>query len=214
MNVVIMGPPGVGKGTQSWRILSDLGLVHISTGDMLRIAIRSGSDLGLKVKSVMAEGDLVLDALVMEMIRDRFKQPDAAGGWLLDGFPRTLVQADGMNKMLTEVGQTIDVVLALDVPDDEIVRRLTGRYTCRKCNAITSREQLNEDNPTKCANCGQDALYQRGDDREETIRRRLQVFRDRTWPCTDRLGESFPLHRINGLGTPDEVAQRIASVLE
>ena len=221
MNIIIMGPPGVGKGTQSHGIVDAKNVVHISTGDMLRMAIRSGTDLGQKVEEVMKGGDLVSDELMMDIIKDRLSQDDAQNGWLLDGFPRTDYQATHFIEMLKEIGQTIDLVLVIDAPAEEIVRRLNGRITCRACNEVMNLTGFASVSPKFCPFCGLDkdpkrvgksALYQRADDREDTIRHRLEVFRKKTLPAAWKLEEAFNLHEIDGLGTPEEVAARIASV--
>ena len=222
MNIVIMGPPGVGKGTQSHWLVTNQKVVHISTGDMLRMAIRSGTDLGQKVESVMKAGDLVSDELMMDIVKDRLSQDDAKKGWLLDGFPRTYYQADKFIELLQEIGQKIDKVLVIDAPADEIVRRLAGRITCRACNEVMSLTGFGSVSPVYCPFCGQDkdpkregksALYQRADDTEETVRHRLEVFRKKTLPAAWRLEEEYPLNEIDGLGDPEEVANRIAGVL-
>lgn len=222
MNVVIMGPPGVGKGTQSHAIVASKGTVHISTGDILRMAIRSGSELGLKVQAVMNAGDLVSDDLMMELVRDRLSQPDARKGWLLDGFPRTAVQAAAFATLLEELGQTVDAVLVLNAPAEEILRRLEGRVTCRACNEVMSLKGFGPVSPKFCPFCGRaddpkrpgkSALYQRADDREETIRHRLEVFRKKTLPAAWALEERYPLVEIDGLGTPEQVAARVAAAL-
>jgi adenylate kinase len=214
VNIVIIGPPGCGKGTQAGAIVETQGVVHVSTGDMLRAAVASGTELGRRVEAVMAAGELVSDELMIEIIRDRLQQPDAAGGWLLDGFPRTVPQADGLLGVLAEIGQRIDRLLVMVGSDETIVHRISGRLTCRSCGAVTNRAALGPDAGTTCPECGEDALYQREDDREETVRRRLEVYRSQTRPAAERLGESFALVEIDGEGTPDEVAQRIASALE
>lgn len=222
MNIVIMGPPGVGKGTQSHAVTDSKGVVHISTGDILRMGIRSGSELGRKVYDIMTAGDLVSDDLMMELVKDRLSQDDVKNGWLLDGFPRTYVQADGLIGMLDEIGQKIDAVLVLQAPAEEIVRRLEGRITCRACNEVANLTGFAAVQPRFCPFCGakedpkrpgKPALYQRADDKEETIRHRLEVFRKRTLPAAWRLEERYPLYEIDGLGTPEEVGARIASVL-
>ncbi len=222
MNIIIMGPPGVGKGTQSHALVDNQKVVHISTGDMLRMAIRSGSDLGSKVQNVMTAGDLVSDEMMMEIIKDRLKQEDAQDGWLLDGFPRTHVQAEGLIEMLDGIGQTIDAVLVVRAPAEEIVRRLAGRITCRACNEVMNLVGFSSIKPTYCPFCGcsrdidrdKPALYQRADDTEDTIRHRLDVFRKKTLPAAWILEERYPLYEIDGLGTPEEVSQRIAGALE
>jgi len=221
VNIVIMGPPGVGKGTQSHGLVDKLGMVHISTGDILRMAIRSESELGNKVQAVMNMGDLVSDDLMMEVIKDRLSKDDLEGGWLLDGFPRTSVQATRFIAMLDEIGQSIEAVLVVRVPAEEIVRRLNGRITCRVCNEVMNLVGFGSSRPKFCPFCGKTedpergkpALYQRADDTEDTIRHRLEVFRKKTLPAAWLLEERYPLYEIDGLGTPEEVAQRIAAVL-
>ena len=222
MNLVIMGPPGVGKGTQSHGIVKMKNVVHISTGDILRMAVRSGSELGQKVYDVMTAGDLVSDELMMELIKDRLSQEDALEGWLLDGFPRTAFQASALISLLEELGQSIDQVLVMDAPAEEIVRRLVGRITCRVCNETMNLTGFGAVKPVFCPFCGcaQDAerskpsLSQRADDKEETIRHRLEVFRKKTLPAAWLLEEKYPLAEIDGLGTPNEVGARVRSVLE
>lgn len=221
MNIIIMGPPGVGKGTQSHAIVENQNVAHVSTGDILRMAIRSGSELGKKVQSIMNAGDLVSDELMMEVIKDRLSQEDVKKGWLLDGFPRTPDQAAGLINILDELGETIDAVLVLRAPSEEIVRRLAGRITCRACNEVMNLVGFGSVAPTYCPFCGQNedvkrhkpALYQRADDREDTIRHRLDVFRKKTLPAAWILEEKYPLHEIDGVGTPEEVAARIERVL-
>ena len=221
MNFVIMGPPGVGKGTQSHTIVEKTNVVHISTGDILRMAIRRGTDLGNKVKDVMDAGDLVSDELMMELIKERLSVDDAKDGWLLDGFPRTYQQAIGLIAMLDEIGQQVDKVLVMKAPADTIIRRLAGRITCRSCNEVMNLVGFGSGKPKFCPFCGCDedltrskpALYQRADDLEETVRHRLEVFRKKTLPAAWLLEERYDLSEIDGLGTPDDVAQRIASVL-
>jgi adenylate kinase len=213
MNIIIMGPPGCGKGTQAAGIVEQYHVTHISTGDMLRAAVKSGSELGHKVEAVLAAGELVSDALMMDLIRDRLQQPDARSGWLLDGFPRTVPQAEGLVQLLQEIGQPVDAVVSLEVPDEEIVRRLSSRLTCSDCGFVTSRDKLPAGGDDKCPQCGGGPLGQREDDREETVRNRLGVYRSKTYPAAATLGERYALLRIEGLGSPAEVAQRISGAL-
>jgi adenylate kinase len=214
MNVIIMGPPGCGKGTQAANIVSELGLTHISTGDMLRAAVKSGSELGQKVKAVLAAGELVSDELMMDLIRDRLQQADAQGGWLLDGFPRTVPQAKGLVQLLEELEKPVGSVVSLEVPDEEIVRRLAGRLTCPDCGFVTNKQDLSPTSGGKCPRCSRGPMVQREDDKEETVRNRLEVYRVKTYPAAASLGQHYPLLRVDGLGTPEAVAQRISRALE
>jgi adenylate kinase len=191
-----------------------LNVVHISTGDMLRAAVKSGSELGRRVEAVMAAGELVSDDLMMDIIKERLQQDDAKGGWLLDGFPRTVAQAEGLVTLLDEIGQDVGAVVSLEVDDQEIIQRLSGRLTCRECGFVTSRQNLDAAEPDRCPQCGARALYQRDDDREETVRNRLEVYRTKTYPAAAVLGKRFRLERVDGVGAPAEVTQRIRGVLE
>jgi len=214
VNVVLMGPPGSGKGTQASGLAGRRDLVHISTGDMLREAVRSGSELGQRVESVLKAGELVSDDLMMDLIRERLQQDDAQRGWLLDGFPRTVAQAAGLRKLLDEIGVSVDAVIVLEVPDEVIVQRISRRLTCASCGAVTNVADLAPGEQQRCPQCGDGALEQREDDREETVRNRLRVYHERTAPAADTLGETYPLRRVSGMGTPAEVAERIQGVLE
>mgnify|MGYP003574460807 CR=1 FL=1 len=214
MNLVIMGPPGCGKGTQAEILVAKYGVTHISTGDMLRAAVKSGSELGQRVEAVMAAGDLVSDDLMMEIIEDRLQQEDTAGGWLLDGFPRTVAQAEGLAALLAGIDRTIDGVISVMVPDEEILRRLGGRLTCDACGQVTNQAKLEATGSKTCPNCGEEALRQRKDDQEETIRHRLEVFRTQTDPAAESLGKAFVHWKIDGMGAPEDVTQRIASALD
>ncbi len=214
MNLIIMGPPGGGKGTQAEGIVERHGVTHISTGDMLRAAVKSGSELGARVEKTLAAGELVGDELMMELIRDRLQQGDARErGWLLDGFPRTVPQAEGLIGLLDDLGQDVAAVISIEVPDEEIVRRLSGRLTCPDCGYVTHRDRGEAAAGDPCPRCGKGPLVQRADDREETVRNRLRVYREKTYPAAETLGRRYPLLRVDGTGRPSDVTQRIAGAV-
>jgi len=197
MRVVLVGPPGAGKGTQAEFISSYLGIPKISTGDIFRRSVEDKTPLGLEAASYMEDGGLVPDEVTIEMVRDRLAEDDAADGFLLDGFPRTVPQAEALEKMLAELEAPVDVVLELVVDDDEVVRRLSGRRTCRRCNHVWHRDF----DPVKvedvCDSCGGE-LYQRIDDKEETARHRLSVYFDATGPVLDYYRHAGILSEVRG----------------
>lgn len=212
MNVILMGPPGSGKGTQAAALAGRHGLQHVSTGELLRAAVASGSELGRRVAGILAAGELVPDEVMMQVVRERLR--DAAGGWLLDGFPRTVPQADGLAALLAELDAADATVVLLEVPDAEIVKRLAGRLTCADCGRVTSRaDAAPAGGAPRCPGCCGGRLEVRADDREETVRNRLAVYRAKTVPAAEALGRRFPLRRVDGRGSPAEVAQRIASAV-
>lgn len=213
LNVVLIGPPGVGKGTQAGILAKRFEMEHISTGDMLRAAVRSGSELGKRVEAVLAAGELVSDDLMVALIRERLEGDAADTGWLLDGFPRTVAQAEALKELLDELEQTIHAVVEMTVPDEVLVGRLTGRLTCRACGATTHRTRVEEGEQSPCPDCGQRELYQREDDTETTVRARLEVYRQSTDPVVEVLGRHYPLRKVSGDGTPQEVAERLNGVL-
>jgi len=179
MRVILLGPPGAGKGTQAEGIAAELGIPHISTGDMFRAALKAGTPLGLEAKQYMDAGELVPDDVVVAMVRERIAQADCAQGFLLDGFPRTIVQAEKLDATLNENGIGIDLVLNLVCPKEIIVARLTGRRVCRACGAIYHVVNMPPAQAGVCDKCGGE-LYQRDDDREETILNRLDVYEQST----------------------------------
>ena len=213
MNVVLMGPPGVGKGTQAVKLAERFEMVHIATGNMLRAAVQDGSELGRQVAAVLKAGHLVSDDLMVEMIRHRLSLEDASAGWLMDGFPRTVKQVEALRELLDELDQTIHAVVLMAVPDDVIVGRLAGRLTCQACGATTSQAAVRDGEESACPTCGERKLYVRDDDREDTVRERLEVFRRQTDPVAEVLGRHYPLRKVSGLGTPQEVTERLTGVL-
>lgn len=208
MHLIFIGPPGAGKGTQSARLVQRYGITHVSTGDMFRAAVKEGSDLGQRLDRYMKAGELVPDALVVELVRERLGRPDAQEGFLLDGFPRTVPQAEALEEAMRADGITLDAVLLLEVPDDLIVRRITGRRTDPVTGAIYHVEF--DPAPREVA----DRVTQRKDDTEEAVRTRLGAYHAQTAPLIPFYEERGLLTRVHGVGTPDEVTARIAAALK
>jgi len=210
--LVLLGAPGVGKGTQAAEISRRTGLPHISTGDLLRAAIREGSPLGRRVAATVERGELVPDGLVAEVMEERLARPDAADGFLLDGFPRTVAQADLLDRILAKRGQALDRVIGIEVPEAEIVDRLAGRRSCGHCGATYHVRYNRPKVDGVCDRCGSE-LRQRPDDVEAAIAQRLKAYREQTAPLVARYRKTGRLVEIDGRGTPDEVFGRIAAVV-
>ena len=212
MRIVFLGAPGAGKGTQA-RILSEkFGIPQISTGDILRAAVKDGTELGSKAKEFMDRGDLVPDEVICGVIVERIDSSEALDGFLLDGFPRTLPQAEALEQALDPLGRTLTAVLSIDVDDDEVVRRLSGRRVCERNG---HPYHVDFDPPKNPGFCDQDGspLIQRDDDREETIEHRLTVFHDQTEPLVDYYESQGLLRRFDGSRSPDEVHAHIRATL-
>jgi adenylate kinase len=212
VRLVLVGPPGAGKGTQAQYIAEHLHVPKISTGDIFRANVGQGTELGLLAKTYMDKGDLVPDDVTIEMVRNRLTEPDAVGGFLLDGFPRTVPQAEVLDAMLAETGVKLDVVLELVVEDDEVIRRLSGRRTCRTCNHIW---HVDFDPPSVAGVCDIDGgeLYQRDDDQAETIANRLKVYANETAPLVGYYASRGLLVGIDATGPVDDVTQRAIDAL-
>jgi adenylate kinase len=207
VRIVLVGPPGAGKGTQAQFVASHLSIPKISTGDIFRANVSGNTPLGQKAKEYMDRGDLVPDEVTIAMVRDRLAEEDAQEGFLLDGFPRNVPQAETLKKILSEMDRKLDLVLELVVDDDEVVRRLSGRRTCRKCGRIW---HVAFDPPTKdgvCDVCGGE-LFQRDDDREETIRHRLEVYQEQTAPLASFYADEGILVGLDATGPVEEVTER------
>lgn len=212
-NFILLGPPGAGKGTQAAQLVNDYCVVHLSTGDMLRAAVANGTELGLKAKAHMDAGELVPDALVIGIVQDRLSSEDIQrNGVLLDGFPRTLPQAEALDKAFEELAMTPPVVVNLSVADEILLRRLTGRRMCRACGAIYHIDRDKLEAGDKCPQCGGE-IYQRDDDRVEAISERLAVYHRQTSPLIDYYTAHGNLIAIDGSATPPEVGQRVESAL-
>lgn len=213
MIVVFFGPPGSGKGTQAKRLMADRGIPQLSTGDMLRAAIRDGTDLGRKAKGFMDQGALVPDALVIDLIAERMRKDDCKSGFILDGFPRTDPQAVALDRMLAGQSKKIDRVIFFDIEDSELVSRLAGRRTCTKCGAMYHLVHAQPIKPGICDQCGSDQLVQRDDDREEVIRKRLKVYREQTAPVAEFYRQQGKLNTIHANHSPDEVYRELVATL-
>lgn len=199
-----MGPPGAGKGTQAERLAAALGIVHIATGDLFRAAISQGTPLGQEAKKYLDAGQLVPDEVTVGMVRERLQQDDCRPGFLLDGFPRTVPQAEALGQILEALGQSLDAVLNMDVPEEKLVARLTGRRVCRQCGANYHVEYNPPQVPGVCDRCGGE-LYQRSDDTEETVRRRLEVYKKQTAPLLDYYRNLGLLKEIDGDQSVEDV---------
>ncbi|MFI6083170.1 adenylate kinase [Streptomyces sp. NPDC051217] len=214
MRIVLVGPPGAGKGTQAAYLAKNLSIPHISTGDLFRANISRGTDLGVQAKGYMDAGNLVPDEVTIAMALDRMGQPDAANGFLLDGFPRNVSQAEALDKALTAEGLHLDAVLDLEVDEDEVVKRIAGRRICR--NDSSHVFHVTYSPPKKqgvCDECGGE-LYQRDDDSEETVRTRLEVYHTQTEPIIDHYREQGLVVTISALGKVAEVTERAMAALE
>ena len=212
MRIVLVGPPGAGKGTQAQFIASHLAIPKISTGDIFRYNVSRGTALGRKARDYMGRGDLVPDEVTIAMVRDRLSEDDAQEGFLLDGFPRNVPQAETLEKMLSEWEARLDIVLELVVDDDEVVRRLSGRRTCHQCGRVW---HVLFDPPARNDTCDDDGseLFQRDDDREETIRHRLEVYQDQTAPLVAYYADQGILLGLDATGPVEEVTDRALSSL-
>jgi adenylate kinase len=214
MRLVLLGAPGSGKGTQAQRLQARHGVPQVSTGDLLREAVAAGTPLGRAAKVVMDAGQLVADDIMLGIIRERLARPDAARGFILDGFPRTIAQADGLGAILMELGKPIDAVVQLEIDADVLQQRMAGRRSCRRCGRVF-HIVTNPPAPGELCTDGQPHdLFQRPDDNEATVRQRLAVYRERTQPLIDYYARKGLLHRIDADGSLDEVDARLEAVLE
>jgi len=212
-NLILLGPPGAGKGTQASRIVAAYGIRHISTGDILRGAVKNQTQMGLEAKKYMDAGELVPDSVVIGIVKDRLQEPDTAKGFLMDGFPRTIPQAEALDAALDALDRAVTKVLALLVDEEELILRLTGRRICRDCQAPYHVEYNKPAKEGVCDVCGGE-LYQRDDDSEATVRNRLEVYRAQTEPLIAYYDAQGLVARIDGTGnTPDGVYEEIREAL-
>jgi len=212
MRVVFLGAPGVGKGTQAEQVSSKFGYPKISTGDILREAVRNKTELGLQAKAFMDQGRLVPDSVVIGLVKEKLQEPSTAKGFLLDGFPRTTAQAEELDKTLKQKGQQLDRVVNVNVSRDEVVRRLTGRRSCPKCQAVFHIEFAPPAREGVCDRCGT-LLVQRNDDRKETVEARLAVYDEQTAPLIAYYRQRGLLSDLDGTGPIDQVQQRLVNLL-
>lgn len=213
MYILLMGPPGAGKGTQAERLIEKYGIPQISTGDMFRAAVKNGTPLGLEAKKHMDNGTLVPDEVTIGIVRERLAQPDCQKGFILDGFPRTTAQAVSLDAILRELGIRLDGVIQIAVPNEELIRRTIGRLICPTCGATYHIVSAPPKQEGVCDKDGS-ALYQRDDDREETVRQRLEVYGNQTKPLIDYYKNSGHYVEIDGLQSMDAVFDDIVSALE
>ena len=211
-NLVLLGPPGAGKGTQASRIVAEYAIPHISTGDILRGAVKNGTAMGLEAKRYMDAGDLVPDSVVIGIVKDRLQEPDTAKGFLMDGFPRTIPQAEALDKALEELERAISKVVVILVDEDDLVKRLSGRRVCRACQApfhVMFNQPKVED---VCDTCGGE-LYQRDDDNEATVRNRLVNYRNQTEPLIGYYDRAGVVARVDGAKSPEGVYEDVRMAL-
>ncbi|KUJ85797.1 adenylate kinase [Ruegeria marisrubri] len=212
--LILLGPPGAGKGTQARMLEEKFGLVQLSTGDLLREAVAAGTEAGKAAKAVMEAGELVSDDIVIAILRDRMAQPDCARGVILDGFPRTTVQAEALDALLAENGQKINAAVSLEVQDSEMVTRISGRYSCAKCGEGYHDTFKKPEREGVCDKCGGTEFKRRADDNAETVASRLAAYHEQTAPLIDYYEGKGVLKRIDAMGEIDEIARNLETIVK
>ena len=215
MNIILLGPPGAGKGTQARLLCERLGMIQLSTGDMLRAAVSAGTEVGKKAKAVMDAGQLVSDDIVIGVVSERLDQPDVAGsnGVIFDGFPRTTAQAEALDRLLAEKGMALDAAVLMEVDDDRLVDRVSGRYTCAKCGEGYHDRHKRPQVEGVCDKCGATEFKRRPDDNAETVRARLEAYHAETAPLIDYYAKAGKLVKVNGMADIDAVTDEIREAL-
>jgi len=212
MRLVLLGAPGAGKGTQAKKLIEKYGMPQISTGDLLRAAVSAGTPLGKEAKSVMDKGELVPDRIVLGMVEERLKQDDCKKGYILDGFPRNTAQAEALDKMLAALNMSLSAALSVDVPFDDLMKRLTGRRTCKACGQMYNMYFKPPAKEGTCDKCSGE-LFQRDDDKEATIKKRLEVYNAQTAPLIEYYGKKGILKSVSGTGNIDDIFKKVCEVL-
>jgi adenylate kinase len=212
MRLVLLGAPGAGKGTQAKKLIEKYGMPQISTGDLLRAAVSAGTPLGKEAKTVMDKGELVPDRIVLGMVEERLKKDDCKNGYILDGFPRNTAQAEALDKMLAALNMSLSAALSVDVPFDDLMKRLTGRRTCKACGQMFNMYFKPPAKEGTCDKCSGE-LFQRDDDKEATIKKRLEVYNAQTAPLIDYYGKKGILKTVSGTGNIDDIFKKVCEVL-
>ena len=213
MNIILLGPPGAGKGTQAQRLQQERGLIQLSTGDMLRAAVASGSELGMKAKGIMERGELVPDGLMVGLIQDRIAKPDGVKGFILDGFPRTVAQAQALDEMLARDGKKLDRVVEMEVDEKALTERIVGRFTCAKCGTGYHEKFKRPKVEGVCDVCGSKEFTRRKDDTAETMKTRMAAYRAQTEPLLPYYRARGVLRKVDGMAAMDEVYRQISGFL-